>query len=77
MTKAKDLELGALVDLAGDRYADPDGTDFEWECEYGMVTDVELETPNCVLIEFSGRVFGFPPDHDLNEYIPDSADGRI
>lgn len=68
--KAKDVEPGMLLDLAGDTYADPDGNEFAalYETELIEVSSVERETPDCVVIGIEGGpgLIGFPPEHPIN-----------
>ncbi len=64
--KAKDIEIGALVDLEGNIFADPKRQNPVFECEYQEVIEIELETPECVLIHFAGASVGFPVDHELS-----------
>ena len=60
----RDLKPGDMIDLAGDKYADPDTQSVMFECEYAVVADVTPETPECIAIDIEGvDVFGFPPDH--------------
>lgn len=60
----RDLRVGDLVDLEGDRFADPRKDNALFECELGSVACVIRETPRCVAIGIEGAdVYGFPPDH--------------
>lgn len=63
--KAKDIQVGMMVDLECDPYADPEGDHPVYECELSLVCEVEHETPTCTLIHFDGSSVGFPPDHEL------------
>ena len=61
-----DLNPGDIIDLAGDRYADPTGASTYFECEYAMVSFVRSETPDCIVVGIDGvDWFGFPPDHEV------------
>ncbi len=76
--KAKNLLSGDLIDLAGDNYADPDNGDAEFEFEYVVVSHVERETPDCVLVSFeNGRSFGFPTNCRFQVFGRDNALGRL
>jgi len=61
-----DLKPGDLIDLEGDVYADPGGSNISFEFEFCTVAHVERETPDCwrVDTECDGS-FGFPPDHTV------------
>ena len=64
ITKAvRDLVVGDMVDLAGDHYADPKRDQPALECEYQIVSWLEVETPACICVFFEGFVCGFPPEH--------------
>lgn len=66
MKAAKDVQVGDLVDLEGDRYADPDSDNVALQYLYLEVGAVEQETPECVLISFeSFDAVGFPTNHEL------------
>jgi hypothetical protein len=66
MTEARLIEPGDVVDLARDKYADPEGHPF-LECEYVVVTEVTHETADCILIGFDEwNPVGFPHSHKLN-----------
>lgn len=63
---AKDLRAGDMIDLEGDHYADPTHNP-AYECELCLVAGAEVETPECVRIDFEGlSSIGFPPDHLLS-----------
>jgi hypothetical protein len=63
--KAWDLQLGDIVDLKGDQFADPDGNPL-FQSEYVTVESIEHETPNRVVIEFEDvGSFEFPPEHEI------------
>ena len=65
--RAIDLEPGELVDLHGDKFADPDcdpGKGYEFA--YATVDHVERETASCVCVYFTDAdACGFPVDHML------------
>ena len=64
--RIKDLQIGDLVDLEGDPYADPQRDNHWFQCEYLMVNDVDHETPDCTAIWFEGwDCCGFPPSHEV------------
>lgn len=64
LVAVEDLEDGMLVDLQGDKYADPE-EDPEYEFEHALVEHAVRETDDCVRADFSGTSVGFPPDHRL------------
>lgn len=66
------LRVGDVLDLQGDKFADPDPPDGEeattnrivFEAEYVTVDYIEREMPECVAVGIEGvDVFGMPPDH--------------
>ena len=60
----RDLKRGDLVDLEGDRFADPQGNNPMFQTELMHVTNVTRETEACTAVAFEGwDVCGFPPDH--------------
>lgn len=62
--KARELTPGDKVDLEGDPFAFSD--DPTPEFEYCVVADLEMETPNCVRVDFENYTsIGFPPDHKV------------
>jgi hypothetical protein len=62
----KDLRLGDMLDLEGDRWADPNRSNTLFEFEYQVVWFIERETPNCTVVFLKdGGAFGFPPDHSV------------
>lgn len=64
--RADCVQVGAMVDLEGDKYADPKRDHPGLACEYQTVVSVEIETDSCVAIGFEGfDVVGFPRDHLL------------
>lgn len=63
---AKDIKEGDLVDLQGDRYADPKGEHTWLEFEFVRVLDVTHEGSECIAVAFDGfNVVGFPQSHNL------------
>jgi hypothetical protein len=65
-TAARDIQIGDIVDLECDPFADPKGEHVQFECEYQTVCSVEHESPECVAIGFEGfDIVAFPPDHRL------------
>jgi hypothetical protein len=63
--KVKDLRPGDLVDLEGDKYADPNNNP-TFQCLYAMVIDTKRESRECIAVEFDGfDVVGFPPNHTV------------
>jgi hypothetical protein len=63
IVKAKDLRSGDYVDLqGGPNFADNPAIEFE----YGVVTDIVPETPNCIAIYFEGiGGAGYHPDQEF------------
>jgi len=62
--RVSDLKIGDLVDLEGDRYADPNRDHISFGFEYQEVATIEHETPDCIAVGFEGfDVVGFPPWH--------------
>lgn len=64
-TLAKDLQLGDLVDLESDMYADPGHSHTEYEFEYSRVSGIQWEGNSTVVIEFNNACVAFPPEHKL------------
>ena len=60
-----DLQIGDVVDLEGDEYADPLKDNTLLQNEYQEVSEVEVEEPGCVLVCFNDFMCGFPPDHQV------------
>lgn len=58
------LQVGDLVDLERDRFADPTGEHDEFQFEYYEVIEITHETADCIAVAFEGfDIVGFPPDH--------------
>lgn len=75
--RAIDLAVGDLVDLEGDKYADPDYASSLAFYRLATVEAVEVETSDCVLVHFEEHgSFGFPRDHVLPLGIPAAAAGN-
>ena len=52
------------VDLEHDPYADPEHNHTYFEYEYVSVAGIDLETPNCLRVDFEGSPsVGFPVEH--------------
>lgn len=60
-----ELVPGDMVDLQGDRFADPKNNYPPFEFEYSTVMEIDRETPTCIAIYFDGFACGFPPDHQV------------
>lgn len=61
------IQVGDLVDLEGDAYADPRSDNPYFRCELATVASIDAETSNCIAIGVEGfDVVGFPADHLLN-----------
>lgn len=59
-----DLLPGDLVDLEGDKFADPKRDHIQFQTEYVVVDTVERETPACTAVYFEGfDCVGFPADY--------------
>lgn len=65
------LEEGDAIDLSEDPFVgnctDPDCTLSKmWEFEYGIVDMIEMETPDCIRVDFTnGESIGFPLNHQV------------
>lgn len=60
------LRVGDLIDLQGDRFADPSESnpDTGWmEFELAKVLEIDRETESCIAVYFDSITVGFPPDH--------------
>lgn len=65
-TPVASLEVGDLVDLEGDSFADPAHAHSEFEFELQTVESVLRETVDCVAVGFEGfDAVGFPPSHHV------------
>lgn len=71
MKRADQVQVGDLIDLEGDEFADPNRNglsvtgDFDFTFEFAYVEEVERETPGCIRIDTDQGSYGFPPDHML------------
>jgi hypothetical protein len=67
LVPARSIQVGDMLDLEGDRYADAPGSEVlnSFEFELALVTEVEVETTDCVRIGGPGFCVGFPIDHML------------
>ena len=67
--QARDLRVGDMVDLEGDKYADLLRNHPAFESELQEVCSIEREIGawgECFAVGFEGfDVVGFPPDHKL------------
>lgn len=64
MIRIDELKEGDLIDLEGDKFADPNRRRLEFQCEYACVDYVCREDESCVAIGIQGvDVFGFSPEH--------------
>ena len=63
-TPVRDLKVGDYVDLEGDQYAAED--DDVWCFLFAEVAGIEVETPECIRVDFDGYSYGFPTDHIVN-----------
>ncbi len=59
------VKTGDLIELAGDRYADPDGERVMAMKEFGIVLhDAYRETPECTTLHIEDDdLYGFPTGH--------------
>lgn len=61
-----ELRVGDMVDLEGDRFADPTRDKPCLEFEYQTICEINRETPTCIAVGFEGfDIVGFPPDHTV------------
>lgn len=66
IVESRDLQVGDLVDLQDDKYADPLGYNMILEFELQEVCEVEIDGDDCIAVAFEGfDTVGFPPDHKL------------
>lgn len=64
--KVKDLTPGDMIDLQGDKYADPNRTNVTYEFEYALVGERQYEGDECLVLYIEGvDAIGFPPDHEV------------
>jgi len=64
--KVSDIEPGDTLDLHGDRYADPAGTDRTYAVEYAEVIAVDPEVDGWIRLHFEGLpTVSFPADHAI------------
>ncbi len=59
----KELQIGDLVDLENDPFADPDHSNPMYPFEYQTICAIEVENPDCICVYFDGSTCGFPTDH--------------
>ena len=65
LVKVTDLQIGDLVDLESDDYANT-SEDVRPQFEFCEVSGFELETPECFRVDFSNFAsVGFPLDHEV------------
>jgi len=73
MKLVSNLKPGDAIDLSNDPFAgnctDPDCTSaLTWEYEYGIVWNTEVETPDCIRVDFeNGESIGFPTNHRVRD----------
>ncbi len=65
MVLAQNIREGLKLDLEGDTFADPSNSNRLLECELAEVIGVELETPECIRLDFEHGSVGFPIGHLL------------
>lgn len=58
----KDVEVGDMIDLEDDPYADPEGN-VEFTFAFAGVDEVEKQDVDCIVLHTTQGSFGFPPDH--------------
>jgi hypothetical protein len=63
MIEARNVMTGDLLDLEGDKFADPKGDNPFYQSEFVEVYSAEAETLDCVRIDFCNLSIGFPSDH--------------
>lgn len=67
--EVKNIRAGDLVDLQGDKFADPKRDNIFLESECVIVLDTDQENSECVAILFDGfDLVGFPSEHKLTVY---------
>lgn len=61
-----ELQVGDVIDLEGDEYADPNQDVSTFQMLYVEVASVEVESPGCIAVGIEGvGTFGFPPTHTI------------
>jgi hypothetical protein len=60
-----DVTPNDVIDLEGDKYADPDGADPIFRFVYAVVGEVEQESPGVLLLHTNHGTFAFPPNHEV------------
>ena len=64
--RATEVQVGDIIDLENDAYADPLGDRSEFASQYYEVVEVTREGRNCIAIGFEGfDIVGFPAPHLL------------
>ncbi len=63
--KASELKEGDMIDLEGDKFADPNNDNAALECEYCIVEGIEQETPECIVIYTQHVNVAVPTDHPI------------
>lgn len=62
--RVADLEPGDMIDLFGDRFADPNrDPSLAFEFEYQPVYALDREADDCIAVYCDNFACGFPPDH--------------
>ena len=64
--RADQARVDDRIDLQGDPIADPTNDNAEFQFEFARVTEIERETPTCIVLYTTQGAFGFPPDHWLD-----------
>lgn len=68
MVRVDALVEGDLINLEGDKYADPPKDDPDisiFPYEYARVEETERETEGCIRVDTQLGSYGFPPDHEV------------
>ena len=65
LKRVQDLQAGDIVDLEGDKFADPAHNKVELQFEGQTVVTYDWETTQCICVYFESFTCGFPPDHML------------
>lgn len=65
--KAIDVEEGDLIDLehVPAPYVSAEDREHRYAFEYALVVGREIETPDCVRVDFDSTSIGFPWDYEL------------